>query len=302
MRLDMVQPRKDVHTIGLANAELQHLRSFERKGSEGQKTNLLDPYLVATIDIGNSPITNPLYTPEKIKENAIQAMNSGMMAGETGIEAAAPTKKSNDLLLVGQGAKVSIMGNISEDHGSDILIIGNGAKVDIKTSIGIDNSNDTIFVGNGAKLSMNMEVGETRGSSTLILENGAELSVIGKLSLSESDGGISIIKGKVMLEFKDEANQTFQLGLKVKNKEQAEHLIGKVKDELGKGSFSLDEIKNKLHEINKEQENPLFQDRAAEWHKHKKGIALGINKHMIPLELMSNLIRSFAEAQQAPLK
>ncbi|WP_391557508.1 hypothetical protein [Robertmurraya sp.] len=230
---------------------------------------------------------------------------------------------SNDLMMIGNGAKVDWNSTVGIDNGNDIVIIGNGAQVSWNSSVGIDNGNDNVIIGNGAKVEFSRSIGVDNGHDTLIVENGAkvkissvgdtdnesgtliigkgaDIEITGSLSIDYSKGsGITFLDGKLHIHLINEKNQSFQMEVNVKNKEEATYFQELIRDKIKNGKIHVDGFSNFIQEIQERfrEMKSKKNDKLDEPQLKKPEELKPINKHQLRLDMMQSLVQNLFQYQ-----
>lgn len=274
---------------GLDNAELQHLK-------HGKETNQsAHTETQQTLSDHESPLFNSVDTVELGNSRSItHFLYSSPLLVKTNLA----SDKTDPVNL--QAAKVTIdleNGNDSNQihNSNDLLIIGNGAKVEWNSSVGIDNGNDTVIIGNGAKVKMNSTGGTDNGNEILIIGKDADIGMMGNLGIDNSkDGGITFLDGKLHIHLINEKNQTFQIEVNVKNKEEATSIQDFIRIKFKQGKIHGEDLSNIIQEIQerawevKNKKNEKFDDLQIKKQEDLKPI----NKHQHRLEMMQSLVQN----------
>lgn len=206
----------------------------------------------------------------------------------------------NDIVLIGNGAKVSWNSSVGVDNGNDTVIIGNGAKVEFSGSTGVDNGHDTLIIENGAKVKISSTVGTDNGSGTLIIGKGADIEITGSLSIDNSKGeGITFLDEKLRINLVDEKNQSFQMEVNVKNKDEAASFQELIREKTKNGKIHVEDFANFIQEIQERLQDMKSKknDKLDELQVKKQDDVKPINKHQFHLDMMQSLVQNLFQYQ-----
>jgi|GEM_PF-6482768 len=323
---------------GLENAELQHLKHRSQVDQTVPAQTIepitddissLDPYFVAKVEIGSSqPASKITYSPpfnqiiespddkgedtviadngSKVTLNGEAAVDNGhdiVLAGNgttINLNSTVKVDNSNDLMIIGNGVKLSWNSTDGIDNGNDTVIIGNGAKVEFFDSItGVDNSDDTLIIGNGAKVKISSVTGTSNGSGTIIIGEGADVEITGGLSVDSSKGGITYLDGKVRIHLVDQMNQSFQMEVNVKDKEEALAFQGLLRNKLKNNKLNFGDFLNSIREVQDHiKALRVKKNENIETPHLKTQVDLKlINKQQYRLAMMQSLVHNFIQSK-----
>ena len=317
---------------GLENAELQHRKHLSKANQKVPAQTIepitdniasFDPYLAATVEIGSrQPVSKITYSPPftqivespdnkgedtLIADNGSKVTLSGKAAVDNGhdiilagngakinLNSSVEVDNSNDLMIIGNGVKLSWNSIVGIDNGNDTVIIGNGAKVEFNNITGVDNSDDTLIIGNGAKVKISSFTGTNNGSGTLIIGEGADVEITGGVSVDSSKGSITYLDGKVRIHLVDQMNQSFQLEVNVKDKNEAISFQGLLRNKLKNNKLNFGDLLNSIREVQdhikalrvKKNENIETP------HLKPEEDLKPINKHQYRLAMMQSLMQN----------
>jgi hypothetical protein len=103
---------------------------------------------------------------------------------------------------MGSEATANINSHIGTDNGDDVIVIGDGARLKLNSHVQVDNGNDTLVIGNDAKLHINTHVNVDNGNDTIVAGHKTDVKINSHLSVDDADDTLIIpagVKAKIRL-------------------------------------------------------------------------------------------------------